>query len=225
LINYCADVQEFQEKFGLAMPDVFTFIANDLFEFRVKFFIEEAKEYEESHANGDLPGAIDALIDLVYITCGCALFHGIKPVEFEQMVDSHTVNRDYLFSNLCSSAEPGGPHLLSQQNNRILTRTLNVNIDQFVDGWQRRSETDVRNALSALYLNALYGSYVMGFTNEQWDEFWMDVQRANLSKVRAQSAVDSKRGSTHDVIKPPGWVGPKTEELVTRFVDEFKETA
>lgn len=223
MINYCADVKSFQDKFGLEMPEAFTFISHDLFDFRVKFFIEESKEYEDSHSNSDLPGAIDALIDLVYITCGCALFHGIDPEEFEQMVDSHTINPDYLFSSI-SSAEKldGPPHILTQHNHHLLVRALNGNIDQFIDSWQSKSEVGVRNALSGLYLNSLYGSYLMGFSNDQWDELWTDVQRANMSKTRAKSAADSKRGSSHDVVKPPGWVGPRTEELVAQFVKESR---
>lgn len=224
MINYCADVQAFQEKFGLEMPDKFSFISNDLFDFRVRFFLEETKEYEESHQNQDLGGAIDALIDLVYITCGCALFHGIFPDEFLTMVDSHTVNPDHLISNLAVQ-ERLGPHLLTPLNHKALARTLNTNIDQFINAWQRRHEIDVRNSLSALYLNSLYGSYLMGFTNDQWDELWTDVQRANMTKVRAQRPEDSKRGSTHDVVKPPGWVGPRTDELVTSYVKDWEAEA
>ena len=61
-----------------------------------------------------------------------------------------------------------------------------------------------------------------------FDIFWDDVQRANLTKRRALTASESKRGSLNDVIKPPGWVGPKTEEILKLInindkVTSFKE--
>jgi len=43
-----------------------------------------------------------------------------------------------------------------------------------------------------------------------WQELWDDVQRANLGKVRGIG----KRGHQVDLIKPPGWEGPKTAELL-----------
>lgn len=37
---------------------------------------------------------------------------------------------------------------------------------------------------------------------------WDNVQLANMKKVRALRAGDSERGSTFDVVKPPGWQPP-----------------
>jgi predicted HAD superfamily Cof-like phosphohydrolase len=41
-----------------------------------------------------------------------------------------------------------------------------------------------------------------------WQKIWDEVQRANMSKVRATSEDQSKRKSTLDVIKPEGWIAP-----------------
>lgn len=41
-----------------------------------------------------------------------------------------------------------------------------------------------------------------------WQQLWNEVQRANMTKVRADDESQSKRGSNLDVIKPAGWVGP-----------------
>ena len=41
-----------------------------------------------------------------------------------------------------------------------------------------------------------------------WQSLWNEVQRANMTKVRADDESQSKRGSNLDVIKPAGWVGP-----------------
>jgi predicted HAD superfamily Cof-like phosphohydrolase len=43
---------------------------------------------------------------------------------------------------------------------------------------------------------------------------WDRVHKANMSKVRAERASDSKRGSTYDVVKPPGWKAPDLLDLV-----------
>lgn len=61
------------------------------------------------------------------------------------------------------------------------------------------------DALIDLVYVALGTAYLHGFP---WKAGWDEVQRANLSKERASSASQSKRGTSLDVIKPPGWKGP-----------------
>lgn len=41
-----------------------------------------------------------------------------------------------------------------------------------------------------------------------FNDVWDLVHRANMQKVRAKRAEESKRGSRFDVIKPPGWEAP-----------------
>jgi predicted HAD superfamily Cof-like phosphohydrolase len=60
---------------------------------------------------------------------------------------------------------------------------------------------------------------LMGFhTNSPWGQrfhaAWGRVQAANMRKVRATEADQSKRKSTLDIVKPEGWVGPDLRELV-----------
>jgi predicted HAD superfamily Cof-like phosphohydrolase len=43
-----------------------------------------------------------------------------------------------------------------------------------------------------------------------WADLWDDVQRANMAKVPGTT----HRGNLVDVAKPPGWVGPHTEEIL-----------
>ena len=47
-----------------------------------------------------------------------------------------------------------------------------------------------------------------------WRKLWDEVQRANMEKIRATDASQSKRGSALDVIKPAGWVGPDHSEAL-----------
>lgn len=47
-----------------------------------------------------------------------------------------------------------------------------------------------------------------------FSEAWRRVHAANMAKVRASSAGDSARGSSFDVVKPPGWRAPDHTDLV-----------
>ena len=46
-----------------------------------------------------------------------------------------------------------------------------------------------------------------------WVSLWDDVQRANMAKIKGLT----HRGTAFDVAKPPGWVPPKTLEILTDF--------
>lgn len=52
--------------------------------------------------------------------------------------------------------------------------------------------------------------------NLPWFELFREVQRANMSKQRASTAADSKRGSSLDVVKPEGWKAPDIEGVLRR---------
>ena len=58
---------------------------------------------------------------------------------------------------------------------------------------------------------ALGTAYLHGF---DFNEAWRRVHTANMLKVRAENSAVSKRGSTHDVVKPPGWNAPDHYDLV-----------
>lgn len=219
---YCADVKKFHDKFELTTPVVFKFLPEDVHVFRLKFLNEEFTELHDSHNAKDLAGAIDALIDLVYITCGCALLHGVTPREFVSHAESfdsvniyEPANDDITFS---------GPHLLSDNKQAELVAALRRSIDNYEAAWLARDERALRTAFAEIYVNCLFGAGDMGFTENMWNTLWDDVQRANMSKVRAKSAAESKRGSAWDVVKPAGWIGPRTEELVASFVNAFGES-
>jgi predicted HAD superfamily Cof-like phosphohydrolase len=64
---------------------------------------------------------------------------------------------------------------------------------------------EMADALVDLVYVALGTAHMMGLP---WEKLWDEVQRSNMSKVRATSADQSKRGSTLDVIKPEDWQVP-----------------
>ena len=49
------------------------------------------------------------------------------------------------------------------------------------------------------------------------DEAFRRVHAANMAKERAVRAADAKRGSTYDVVKPPGWQSPDLSDLADIF--------
>jgi len=70
------DVVDFFKKFDIMYNDKPRLLPKDLYEFRKTFLFEELNEYIESCEKGDLEGALDALVDLVYVAIGTAIFHG-----------------------------------------------------------------------------------------------------------------------------------------------------
>ena len=76
------------------------------------------------------------------------------------------------------------------------------------------------DALVDLMYVTLGSVYLQGF-GPIFDEAWNRVHAANMAKVRAQAdASDSKRGSSFDVVKPPGWAPPSHTDLVEDHVHE-----
>lgn len=79
--NEYTDVKAFNLKFGVPTDEEQApyIPAPDITAYRAGFMQEELDEYNKAVAEYDLPGAIDALIDLVYVAKGTALLHGISP--------------------------------------------------------------------------------------------------------------------------------------------------
>ncbi len=71
------------------------------------------------------------------------------------------------------------------------------------------------DALVDLMYVLLGNAEIQGFLqNGIFEEAWRRVHEANMEKVRAERAEDSKRGSSFDVVKPAGWVAPDHLDLV-----------
>lgn len=67
------------------------------------------------------------------------------------------------------------------------------------------------DALVDLVYVALGTAHLHGF---DFNTAWYRVHKANMAKVRAEDASESKRGSSFDVVKPKGWVAPNHKDLV-----------
>lgn len=84
-------------------------------------------------------------------------------------------------------------------------------LDEFINAMHRDNKADMFDALLDIVYVAMGTAYLLGFP---WDEGWKAVQAANMRKVRARSAADSKRGTAYDVVKPEGWTAPDIESLL-----------
>lgn len=79
---------------------------------------------------------------------------------------------------------------------------------------QAYNDCDLEGQFDAL-IDLVY--VVLGTAHMQglpFNEGWDRVHEANMKKMRAADASDSKRRSTYDVIKPEGWVAPDLSDLI-----------
>jgi predicted HAD superfamily Cof-like phosphohydrolase len=86
----------------------------------------------------------------------------------------------------------------------------------FMKSSEPQNMVEMADALIDLVYIAKGTAIMMGLP---WEELWSDVQRANMSKERGVG----KRGHLVDVIKPEGWVGPRTLEILedNAYVEEW----
>lgn len=87
-------VLEFNEKFGLPDGTTDQLSGNqETIEYRLKFLQEELDELREALDMGDRVRAFDALLDLVYVTYGTALFMGVDTAQWSFGMDAvHKAN-------------------------------------------------------------------------------------------------------------------------------------
>lgn len=84
---------------------------------------------------------------------------------------------------------------------------LNEELHELLRAHRDRDLPGIADALVDLVYVALGTAHFYGLP---FDEIFAEVQRANMTKERANGAGDprSKRGSAFDVVKPEGWIPP-----------------
>lgn len=97
------------------------------------------------------------------------------------------------------------PALLDEATFRFRYGFLLEEVQEFYDAHQAGDLAGCLDALNDLVYVAIGSALFMGLP---FNAGWTEVQRANMEKVRAASADDSKRGSTWDCVKPEGWRAP-----------------
>lgn len=79
-------VEEFHRALGLPVGDIPHMIDHERQELRVRLIQEEFAELQESFLAEDLEGAIDAIVDLLYVTYGTAVEMGVDVEPFADAV-------------------------------------------------------------------------------------------------------------------------------------------
>jgi len=86
---------------------------------------------------------------------------------------------------------------------------LREEVTELQEALERGDEVGAFDALLDLAYVTYGTALFLGVNPQQWIAGMTAVHMANMAKVRAKRASDSKRGSTFDVVKPAGWVGPE----------------
>lgn len=167
----------------------FGILPNQDIDFKLRYarLLEELNEFDEATTPWD---KLDAIVDAVYIAAGTIYLYGDKHNALCAL--GYSFNIPFLMDVAVPPPEknPTLPNL------RWLV--IENSVDQHVMGcWYL-----ITNLLSWCAMN-------------RWDfpEAWERVQAANMAKVRASSAADSKHGSAQDIIKPAGWTAPDHRDL------------
>jgi predicted HAD superfamily Cof-like phosphohydrolase len=90
---------------------------------------------------------------------------------------------------------------MQEELNEIRAAAINGILEEYFDG------------LIDLVYVALGAAYLAGLPFEQG---FLRVHLANMTKIRALRQQDSKRGSTYDIVKPPGFVAPTLTDLIRK---------
>lgn len=96
-----------------------------------------------------------------------------------------------------------------QHAQEFRTGFLQEELDELKEALAAGNRVKAFDALLDLAYVAYGTALFLGVDPAQWHAGMHAVHSCNMAKERVLRAEDSKRGSTFDVRKPPGWVGPE----------------
>lgn len=105
------------------------------------------------------------------------------------------------------------PTQLPRKVMEFRTKFMEEEYEELLDAYRRRDLAGQFDALIDLVYVILGTADMMGL---KFDKGWDLVHQANMKKVRAKSAKQSKRGHSYDVVKPEGWEAPDLTKLVKK---------
>lgn len=106
----------------------------------------------------------------------------------------------------------GEPRVLDDELADYRAAFMREEWQEYIDGRVVDDLEEMLDALVDLVYVALGTAYLHGF---DFNQAWERVHAANMAKVRATAAEQSKRGTAYDVVKPEGWVPPDLSDLVS----------
>jgi len=219
------DVKAFQEKFGVPMPDQLTPLNDEAYNFRLEFLREEKNEFIDCHQKRDIEGCIDALLDEVYVACGTALMMGVSvhqwsDIFYKSLMDHENPSKIILDKRY---PQPTELRFLPDEEYNKAISLFDTHLNLFVHHSYYQNVLLCANEMSNIVILCYNVALRMGLQYPVWREMWDDVQRANMTKVRATSASQSKRKTSLDVVKPEGWIGPNGGAILDKHYMYWKE--
>lgn len=203
-------IVDFHTKFELSPQPELGELPIDLGTFRKNFLLEEFAEMQHSWQQRDIIHFTDALVDLDYVLLGTAYLagytisaHRSDTLEWDLYEKANT----FYFRNIYAAGL--GPRLPSGQEMSLLVFQIATLIHQSLTVIDDKYFVD-DNVVMRLHQIIWRVASRMRLP---FVECWQEVQRANMSKVRAARPADSKRGSGFDVIKPEGWQPPAFDPI------------
>lgn len=114
-------------------------------------------------------------------------------------------------------AEPSYVDAFDEDLYQFRLKFLKEEIRELEQAWKAGDLAGVADALLDLTYVAKGTAHLLGLP---WQELWDEVQRANMSKIRASTADESARatgrGHASDVLKPPDFVPPDIAGILER---------
>lgn len=215
------DVYKFHEKFGIKQPKKRIIPkSEELFQFRYKFLKEELQEFIDSQ-HTDIDTSVDSLVDLVYVAVGTALMYGISAERLEETAEIMTHDSSPYWGSYSEFLDGQKPLAwLSEDDFNSFVLDMTDLIDKFKLMHEDGNVKGIQSVISLICMGVYGAAAKMGITRAVWEDLWDDVQRANMSKKRAESKEESKRGTKLDIVKPEGWKGPDTRSILIKHFGE-----
>lgn len=102
------------------------------------------------------------------------------------------------------------PCLPDEETATFRLNRLQEEVNEYDEAIQEGDMAKACDALVDLVYIAIGNALIHGYPMA---EVWSRVHKANMAKVRATSADQSRHGTTLDIIKPEGWVPANFDDL------------
>lgn len=113
----------------------------------------------------------------------------------------------------------GTPGALPSDMLEFRIKFMQEELDEYKEAMEKGNQELALDALVDLVYVAMGTAYLSRYP---FLTAWRRVQEANMRKQRTLRVEDSKRGSTYDVTKPPGWKPPVHTDLVENSVSQMQ---
>jgi predicted HAD superfamily Cof-like phosphohydrolase len=177
---------------------------------RIELIREESEELETATNEDDLIEVVDALADILYVTYGAAVAHGIN-IDFVLGLTDHTSPARLI--NLALEAEgaplPSAPRFIKE----VLLHEIPV-LQEAVKSYNAASNAlnvkELQNSLTKIIFTCYALSARLGV---DIDDVLQEVQRSNMSKL-GEDGKPIYRESDGKVLKGPNFFTPDITKIL-----------